>query len=690
MSLAMAWGGPVFGTASIAILTDVVKTGLDPYAYCGVNWEVNFDQHTYRNIFSNPDRYNEFVRFLRDDISVRTFRYPGGTYVNYFFMGVPATQWLPVLKAITPGISSARPDDWIEVGEFFEFIKAGNFRVVLQVNTQYWFDVQTNEIKPVALKSDNSSEYRDVIDPVGLQHAAAAVDQLAQYLRDNNYDQYVLKWEIGNEENFFLTSNVYASIVDEFVTKIRAVFPAAQIIATGPTGIFGDTYSNQWTGEVISHLNTSGTMSNIAGLVTHMYWASKGTVVDSTSYQEYAGYMSFLPDSKTQHMWYPLYDSQYHIVSIIGQMLDKLATWNAAGKEIWFTEYRLGGLTEYYSTALAGAIGNTRLLAALVAAPGVNGACFHSLLHGGYVGTLILGTSPASALGGYKLVYYFADSGVTPHMVGTPGAEGFNLTARLAKGNVLKTTSSNLNLFTVATSDSTDIVRLLVANKSSRPEKPDDVTPNYWGFVTQTNALYNDWLANGDTFDAQITLPSGFIAKSVRIYTLGESQTLDAYSVVIGSLNGIHEIKLETSVQNINTSVFAYTFKPHSTVLFEFSKTPLPVNLGGQVIPGDYCGDLVDVGLKVELIQGGTVVRTERLFLDSGGRFEIPNVAAGVYNMSIQGNCWQKKVIPSIVIDTNPIDIGTVTLAGGDADGNNQVDAIDLSILIGNMDLRGN
>ncbi|MFA5865768.1 MAG: hypothetical protein WC975_13930 [Phycisphaerae bacterium] len=111
--------------------------------------------------------------------------------------------------------------------------------------------------------------------------------------------------------------------------------------------------------------------------------------------------------------------------------------------------------------------------------------------------------------------------------------------------------------------------------------------------------------------------------------------------------------------------------------------------LEGTVVPGDFLGDLVDVGLTVELLQNDVVQRVERPFLDTNGKFRISSIAEGTYDVSIKGNGFLKQVVSGVLIE-GPTFLPTVELVSGDCDGTGStITSADLAIVLAGMDKVG-
>jgi hypothetical protein len=117
---------------------------------------------------------------------------------------------------------------------------------------------------------------------------------------------------------------------------------------------------------------------------------------------------------------------------------------------------------------------------------------------------------------------------------------------------------------------------------------------------------------------------------------------------------------------------------------------PIPAQLGtltGKVILGGYTsGDTGLAPVRIELKQGGTVVRTEQPYLDANSKFTITNVTAGDYDVVFSACKWLKKVVTGVTVPSGGTKtMDDLTLQNGDVDGDNQITSSDLSILLTNL-----
>ena len=558
-NLANTYAGVLPG--EVEITGNVVKRGLNPFDYCCVNWEMGSGLNTFREIFATPDHRIELIRFLRDDVSIRCFRYPGGGLVRNFFFGVPSSKWFADSK------TSGRPDSWIEVEEFFKFLADGDFRTFLQVNTFRWFDKENGRIKPIVISEQGKP---DRIDPAGLKQASDAVEQLARWLKKNDYQRLIRFWEIGNEE---YGQSTYPAIAASLIRRIKKVLPDAPVIVTTQFGLWKGSDRNKWSEYVLRELAKEGIKDQIVGVTSHVYAFAKrvpgGGLTRSTAYQEYAANVSFIANDPYIHPWGDFVQRNGKRVSVVDFHAHTVDACGYKNTPIYITEYKNGGMHEMYNKALANGIGNTLLLASFVAAPRVGGATHHSIIHGSHVTRGSKNRRPRPFnVWGYNVIHYQADDDLEPRFVSTPAAEGFNLIWKLARGDVLATKSSTKFLYAVATRD-TDTLRLLVVNRAAKPEYPNDVSPNKWGWGAATELAKAS--EKGDRFHATIVLPKNFLpAPRTKIHALGESERLADYSADPHTYN-VHEIKVKSAVAAVTGPKFQYTFAPHSVVLFEFT-----------------------------------------------------------------------------------------------------------------------
>jgi hypothetical protein len=107
---------------------------------------------------------------------------------------------------------------------------------------------------------------------------------------------------------------------------------------------------------------------------------------------------------------------------------------------------------------------------------------------------------------------------------------------------------------------------------------------------------------------------------------------------------------------------------------------PATVTINGIVVISGYVGDLSLAGVQIELRQGGVPVKTERTLLDAGGGFSIPDVASGTYDIAFKVCSQLQKVVSGVNVTVTP-NVGTITLQGGDLNGDGLINIQDIGIL---------
>jgi hypothetical protein len=557
-------------SAEITIEPTVVKRGLDPHDYCSANWVWTTGTHALRKIFSTPDYRRDFMKFLHDDVHIRTIRYPAGGNVQYVHFGVPGSHFIDDMRKTDP---SANPDDWIELDEFFKFLADGDLRTVFQVNTLSWYDDSADKLTSFIPPGTKLPMSADKIDRAGLVKAADRVEKMAQWIKENHYDRLIRIWEFGNEEYGGYSGEAYGVIAGELIRRVKKVLPDARIVVTNQLGVTRDEWKqihNDFSLGVLKQLREEKLANAIDGVTNHVYGFAivrpDGNIGTSTAYQEFAAYTSFLPDDPYRQPWEPLLNSKGERVSVIRKQADMLDASGYPRANIYMTEFRLGGMQEQYNQSLANGLGNLQLAAAYAAAPRVGGCTIHSLLHA----SAATHERPFQ-IWGYDVINFQMDEDLHPRFVSTPVSEAFNLLWRIAQGDVLRSSSSNPLLFTVATRDA-HALRLLVINRAAKPESEKDVRPNTWSWGDSAEALAKE-SEKGDTFAATISLPAEFhVSGDVQALSLGESNKLSDRSVDPGTLN-VHEVKVKATLLKdaIHGQQLRYTFPPHSATVLELS-----------------------------------------------------------------------------------------------------------------------
>lgn len=105
-------------------------------------------------------------------------------------------------------------------------------------------------------------------------------------------------------------------------------------------------------------------------------------------------------------------------------------------------------------------------------------------------------------------------------------------------------------------------------------------------------------------------------------------------------------------------------------------------SIEGNVALGEFGGDITQVGIFVQLRQGGAVVRETTLFTDANGNYTIPNVEPGAYDVAFKASHWLRVVVPSVTVTNADVTGVNVTLTNGDVDGDNEVTLFDFGAIV--------
>jgi hypothetical protein len=105
--------------------------------------------------------------------------------------------------------------------------------------------------------------------------------------------------------------------------------------------------------------------------------------------------------------------------------------------------------------------------------------------------------------------------------------------------------------------------------------------------------------------------------------------------------------------------------------------------ISGTISLGGFAGDLRDVALRIDLFAGGSIFRTDRVMLSSGGAFSV-SVPAGIYDVRLKTYTSLASKVVGVDVSGDSVDLRTVILKNGDADGDNEVTTSDLSVVLAN------
>ncbi|GBC94655.1 hypothetical protein HRbin16_00439 [bacterium HR16] len=104
------------------------------------------------------------------------------------------------------------------------------------------------------------------------------------------------------------------------------------------------------------------------------------------------------------------------------------------------------------------------------------------------------------------------------------------------------------------------------------------------------------------------------------------------------------------------------------------------VTITGNVELRDFIGDATQIPVTVELRQGGNVVGSRTLNLDSSGNYAFA-AYPGTYDLAFKASHWLRTVAPNVSVSGSSVTVN-VSLTNGDIDGDNEVTLFDFGQLV--------
>jgi hypothetical protein len=105
-----------------------------------------------------------------------------------------------------------------------------------------------------------------------------------------------------------------------------------------------------------------------------------------------------------------------------------------------------------------------------------------------------------------------------------------------------------------------------------------------------------------------------------------------------------------------------------------------PATISGTIDLGSYTGAKDKVGIVVKFLVLGESAKTAKIFLNTDGTFSIPLVDQQIYDVEFSGPTFLKAKLTRVDV-RGDMNLGTITLVGGDINGDGAIDPIDLDAL---------
>ncbi|OGO35473.1 MAG: hypothetical protein A2147_04790 [Chloroflexi bacterium RBG_16_57_8] len=106
--------------------------------------------------------------------------------------------------------------------------------------------------------------------------------------------------------------------------------------------------------------------------------------------------------------------------------------------------------------------------------------------------------------------------------------------------------------------------------------------------------------------------------------------------------------------------------------------------IGGAITLQSFTGDKTLTPVRIEVLQGSTVIQSEDRTLEQSSAYTTGLLAPGTYDIAFSARGFLKEVVPGVLVESDETTPVSVTLLNGDVDGDNSVGTPDFSILSGN------
>ncbi len=219
--------------------------------FWGINWSRDTRVKAYPQIFLDQDVENSLGKFFEQNFGNHFhIRYPGGSFVQSFNLN--PKEFLKDYYTPSPEI-------------FFQFIKRNNLKVLHQLPTSNFIS-KGNGPEPIR-------KFGRFI-PIDLELFDKLIDMAEKYckwLQNENYWDFIIAFEIGNEDyskvEGLFSPKEYVFFVEKYINMLTKIDDQVRIIVnTRP--LVGD---EDWGIKVLEKLKEKKLVNKIFGVATHIY-----------------------------------------------------------------------------------------------------------------------------------------------------------------------------------------------------------------------------------------------------------------------------------------------------------------------------------------------------------------------------------------------------------------------------------
>lgn len=378
----------------IIIFNSKIKNLPENHNFIGANW---FYETEYNRLFLTDSKQTDFLAKAIQDYNIDIIRFPGGCNVGDFFWNQPNSDIFKSLAnhyAKTNQIGAEKnyklylkPTDRMDLKTFLEFCKKYGFKTTIQVNTHKYFNPDTKEIsflKDYDFDAKGNRRFSaGLLNRENIKKAAQSASQEVKWVYDNNYQDVVSYWELGNEEwmnvqgqskSVFYTGKEYAYVASVYIKEMKKANPDIKILLTAAapphpskdiTQVQKSTaeFFNKWVGELLSSDYFKGMQNDIFAVTHHTYPFEFGKKYD---------FESFKQDLLTHR--------GYNLSYKYGLLQKRLAENGFNHIYIFNNEFNSANYTSEFSHTWLNALGNAKIVIRNLNAPLAIHTDFHELL----------------------------------------------------------------------------------------------------------------------------------------------------------------------------------------------------------------------------------------------------------------------------------------------------------------------
>ncbi len=247
-------------------------TPTNPAASC---YQLPFFERGFSDAVHDPVLMKEFIAAV-NDLGVKTFRYPGGTWTyGYFGDNMKAYAALVRSERLAKEFYFAR-DPWkfqfVNDEQFFDVCKQSKIDAIYELNLGLWYDEKNDRMVSIA-PFDRADFEKDknfpVYEPSLLD---AALDAAKARVRQARKAGVKVTWEMGNEDYCYFLPETYAKQCAAFYHAIREEDPTAEFIFCTDGYSWSDW---SWPGKVMMEFKRLG-ITDMAAAGTHIYFSGGG------------------------------------------------------------------------------------------------------------------------------------------------------------------------------------------------------------------------------------------------------------------------------------------------------------------------------------------------------------------------------------------------------------------------------